>query len=151
MATWQLIYYIGEWVIRVVMLIYVPQKRSSRGAGWLLMIFLLPWPGLLLYAIIGRPYFPSAMLACRRRCRRMAAMNKCTATASGSNDARSAAPNFHVVKLAQNLGDFRFSPAIPSETIDDYNYAIDKSSPISIRPPIMPICSSIFSPTTDRQ
>ena len=30
MATWGLIYYIGEWVIRVVMLIYVPQLTQPR-------------------------------------------------------------------------------------------------------------------------
>jgi cardiolipin synthase len=37
------------------MLVYVPQRRSAAAARtWLLLIFLLPWPGLLIYALLGR-------------------------------------------------------------------------------------------------
>src|SRR5258706_5765011 len=57
MVTWSLVYYWSEWAIRLVMLCYVPQKRSAAAArGWLLFIFLLPWPGLIVYTMIGRPY-----------------------------------------------------------------------------------------------
>ena len=41
------------------MLVYVPQKRSTAAARtWLLLIFLLPWPGLLLYVLFGRIRVP---------------------------------------------------------------------------------------------
>ncbi len=49
------LYYASEWAIRLVMLVYVPQRRSAAAARtWLLLIFLLPWPGLVIYALLGR-------------------------------------------------------------------------------------------------
>lgn len=54
---WSLLYLISEWTIRLVMLVYVPQKRSAAAARtWLLLIFFLPWPGLAVYAMFGRIY-----------------------------------------------------------------------------------------------
>lgn len=56
---WVALYYLSEWVIRLVMLVYVPQRRSTAASRtWLLLIFLLPWLGLLLYALFGRIYIP---------------------------------------------------------------------------------------------
>ena len=50
---------ISEWLVRLAMLVYVPQRRSPAAARtWLLLIFLLPWPGVLLYAAIGRIRLP---------------------------------------------------------------------------------------------
>lgn len=52
-------YYASEWVIRIVMLVVVPFRRSPEAAkGWLLLIFFFPWVGLLLYFLIGRPALP---------------------------------------------------------------------------------------------
>ena len=57
--SWPSIYIIIEWVIRILMLIYVPQQRSPNSArAWLLLIFFLPIPALVLYAWIGRIYVP---------------------------------------------------------------------------------------------
>src|SRR5205085_11811832 len=59
MLTWSTAWYISEWLIRLVMLFYVPNRRTPAAARtWLLLIFLLPWPGLILYAAIGRIYLP---------------------------------------------------------------------------------------------
>src|SRR3954471_10809089 len=52
-------YLISEWAIRIVMLFFVPSRRTPQAAqAWLLLIFFLPIPGLILYAAIGRPCFP---------------------------------------------------------------------------------------------
>jgi cardiolipin synthase len=52
-------YLISEWIIRIGMLFFVPTRRTPQAAqAWLLMIFFLPIPGLVLYAAIGRPRFP---------------------------------------------------------------------------------------------
>src|ERR1035437_6100182 len=49
------LYYASEWVIRLAMLVYVPQRRSAAAARtWLLLIFLGPWPGLVIDAVFGR-------------------------------------------------------------------------------------------------
>jgi cardiolipin synthase A/B len=56
-------YIASEWVVRLVMLFYVPQRRTPAAArAWLLLILFLPWPGLVLYVIMGRAYLPRARL-----------------------------------------------------------------------------------------
>ncbi|MBL9173948.1 MAG: cardiolipin synthase [Verrucomicrobiales bacterium] len=41
------------------MLVYVPQRRTPAAARtWLLLIFLFPWGGLVLYLILGRLHLP---------------------------------------------------------------------------------------------
>lgn len=52
-------FFLGEWIVRIVMLVVVPFRRSAEATrSWLLLIFFLPIPGLLLYLAIGRPRFP---------------------------------------------------------------------------------------------
>ena len=59
MIDWSFLYLASEWAIRLVMLLYVPQRRSTAASRtWLLFIFLLPWPGLALYALVGRIRLP---------------------------------------------------------------------------------------------
>ena len=56
---WSALYVASEWVVRVVALFYVPQRRPPAAArAWLLLIFFLPWPGLVLYLLIGRAWMP---------------------------------------------------------------------------------------------
>jgi cardiolipin synthase len=60
MIHWSFLYLCSEWVIRLTMLLYVPQRRSASAARtWLLFIFLLPWPGLVIYALVGRIRVPA--------------------------------------------------------------------------------------------
>ena len=52
--------YVVEWIIRIGALLVVPQRRSpSATRAWLLLIFFLPIPGLLLFLAIGSPRFPA--------------------------------------------------------------------------------------------
>ncbi len=49
-------YSVVEWTIRLAMLVVVPFRRSPDAArSWLLIVFFLPIPALLLYMMIGRP------------------------------------------------------------------------------------------------
>lgn len=49
------LYYASEWMVRLAMLVYVPQQRPAAATRtWLLLIFLMPWPGVIVYALIGR-------------------------------------------------------------------------------------------------
>ena len=60
MIDWSFLYLCSEWVVRLTMLLYVPQRRSASAARtWLLFIFLLPWPGLAIYALVGRIRVPA--------------------------------------------------------------------------------------------
>lgn len=50
---------IAEWSIRLIMLLVVPFRRIPDAAkSWLLLIFFLPIPGLILYLLIGRTVLP---------------------------------------------------------------------------------------------
>src|SRR5215470_10058291 len=61
-------YLISEWILRVAMLVYVPQRRSPASArAWLLLIFFLPWLGFALYLLIGRAYIPRRRLEMQAR------------------------------------------------------------------------------------
>lgn len=62
-------YTISEWLIRLVMLPIVTRRRKPDAAmAWLLLIFFLPWAGLLLFLIFGRIEFPRSR---RKRAVRM--------------------------------------------------------------------------------
>ena len=62
-----LVNYWLEWLIRLVMLVIIPMRRSPATAkGWLLLIFFLPWVGLLLFLLIGRNSLPGVRLARQR-------------------------------------------------------------------------------------
>lgn len=61
--SWSTVYLLTEWMIRIGTLIYVPQERSPNAArAWLLLIFFLPLPGLILYAWVGRIHVPRERL-----------------------------------------------------------------------------------------
>ena len=133
MLSWSLVYYWSEWVIRLVMLVYVPQRRSAAAArGWLLLIFLLPWPGIIVYTMIGRPYLPRRRVKLQARIsqiiREEQAQRQTAGPARGRELAELGLPAelSHVVRLAENLGDFQIFPGNAIELIDDYQGAIDR-------------------------
>src|SRR5207302_10601350 len=74
--TWTTLHLIAEWAIRLVMLVYVPQRRSPAAArSWLLLIFIFPYGGLLLYWIFGRPYLPKRRIEIQPRASEFARTN----------------------------------------------------------------------------
>ena len=63
MPYWSTLYLASEWAIRFIMLVYVPQQRTAAASRtWLLLIFLLPWPGVIIYALFGRIRVPRARI-----------------------------------------------------------------------------------------
>src|SRR4051794_2489635 len=123
MLTWTTAYYISEWLIRLIMLFYVPNRRSPAAARtWLLLIFLLPWPGLILYAAIGRIYLPRRRIEQQARAseRIRAAQFQMRAAKPWSDDAPSKQIE-RVAALAMSLGDFRAVGGNHVELLDDYD------------------------------
>jgi cardiolipin synthase len=101
------IYCTIDLLIRVVTVIYVPQRRSPAAARvWLMLILLLPLPGLIAYAAFGRIALPRGrhkMFArfeeqlhqAKRQWREVSTVEAATIPAFAA-----------VVRLAQGLGDF---------------------------------------------
>ncbi|MBX7164865.1 MAG: cardiolipin synthase [Pirellulales bacterium] len=121
------LYYLSEWVIRLVMLVYVPQRRNPAAArSWLLFIFILPWPGLVLYALFGRAYLPQRRLQIQHQVSQLI-----RAAGHGFFSPFAVHPRLperyeQVVMLAENLGDFPIVDGNQIELLADYDGAIDR-------------------------
>jgi cardiolipin synthase A/B len=127
-AFWASVYYLGEWVVRIVMLAVVPMRRNPEAAkGWLLLIFFLPIIGLPLYLLIGRPRLPrwrtellgklpEALAAVRQRLRKEQHLLNPDVSADF-------AP---VVRLAQNLGHLPLLAGNAADILVDYDGTIDR-------------------------
>jgi len=127
MSHWSLVYLCSEWIVRLVMLVYVPQRRSSAATRtWLLFIFLLPWPGIILYALFGRIHVPAKRIQEQVRASRHI---RAVQEQMGKN----IAPNPSLPKhfgpaaiLAQQLGDFEPFGGNAIELLPDYAGSIDR-------------------------
>ncbi|HAM71864.1 MAG TPA: cardiolipin synthase [Verrucomicrobiales bacterium] len=124
---WATLYLLSEWSIRILMLVYVPQKRSAAASRtWLLLIFLLPWPGLVLYALFGRIYVP------RHRIRMQARAVRHLNAVQDHLRSRVRAepeipPDLHpIVTLATQMGDFPPFAGNQIELLTDYDGTIGR-------------------------
>lgn len=117
-----------EWTIRIAMLVVVPFRRSPDAArGWLLIVFFLPVPALVLYLLIGRPTYP------RWRRRRIAEAKRLLAHSTGQishsqHCCRPALPESlaPAAMLIEHLGQF---PALGGNRVNllaDYDGVIDR-------------------------
>ena len=65
---------ISNWLIRIIMLLVITRRHRPQSAlVWLLVVFITPWLGLLLYALLGTNRLPRKRVvqAAKRRFRRM--------------------------------------------------------------------------------
>src|SRR5271169_2527884 len=125
--SWGLMYVLSEWAIRLVMLVYVPQRRSAAASRtWLLLIFLLPWPGLGLYALFGRIYVPRKRIEQQQRASaRIRAVQQQMGHQPFSHP-RLVPETLAIVKYAARLGDFEPFGGNRIELLAEYNDAIDR-------------------------
>ncbi len=129
---WSLVYLISEWAVRLAMLFYVPQRRNAAASRtWLLLIFLLPAPGLVLYTLFGRIYLPRRRIAQQRRASRMIRASQAQMPAPATGTATAPHPDLGVEALrvaafAERLGDFKAVPGNHVEFLTDYDGTIDR-------------------------
>ncbi|MDR1827801.1 MAG: cardiolipin synthase [Methylobacteriaceae bacterium] len=126
-ALWTIFYFISEWVIRIVMIIVVPFRRTASAArSWLLLVFFIPWPALLLYIFVGRPTYP------RWRRRRFKRLPEVIAVTAGqirglteSAEASVSDPLVESTRFIQRLGILPLVGHSDVEMIQSYNGVID--------------------------
>jgi len=127
MPYWSTLYLISEWSIRFIMLVYVPQQRTSAAARtWLLLIFLLPWPGLIIYALLGRIRVPRARVE-----QQMLASQKIVQAQVQQKahlTCHPVLPSYleHIPGLAAQLGDFGAFTGNAVELLPDYAGSITR-------------------------
>ncbi|MCM5559397.1 phospholipase D-like domain-containing protein [Pleomorphomonas sp. JP5] len=114
------VYFLVEWSIRLVMVVVVPLRRPPEAArSWLLLVFFLPLPALVLYRLIGRPRFPAWR---QQRFAEAVVVRRRVAT-SLPRPAR-LVPG--IADLAERLGEFPVTGASSLELIGDYEQSIDR-------------------------
>lgn len=116
-------WYMAEWLIRIGALAIVPLRRSPAAArGWLLLIFFLPAPGLLLFLIIGSPRFPAWR---KQRFRRLLPFfgDVAARLRIHAPDLDDAAP---IATLVEKLGHMPATGGNAVELIDDYDGVVDR-------------------------
>jgi cardiolipin synthase len=124
---WSILYLISEWGIRLVMLIYVPRQRNAAASRtWLLLIFLLPWPGLLFYGLVGRIYLPKNRLERQARAsEKIRIVQEQMLARRGPRP--SLPPNLTpLANLAARLGDFEPLHGNQIELLTDYAASLDR-------------------------
>jgi cardiolipin synthase len=127
MMHWSIIYLISEWVIRLTMLVYVPRQRTAAAArAWLLLIFLLPWPGIVFYALVGRIYLPKDRLARQERASKKIRIVQEQMLARQAPEP-GLPPNVSpLAALAARLGDFEPLHGNRVELLTDYQGSIER-------------------------
>ena len=125
---WAIAYLSVEWAIRLVMVVVVPLRRSAEASrSWLLLVFFLPIPALLIYLLIGRPTYP----AWRRR--RFGRLNAVLSAASKEirHSQFCRRPDLPAnlegpAALIEKLGHFPALSGNEIEFVSDYGEAIDR-------------------------
>jgi cardiolipin synthase len=123
---------VTEWVIRLAMVAAVPLRRTPQAArSWLLLIFFLPIPGLILYSVIGRPRFPAWRAARFARLSgffsNTAARLSATVTPILPGSSAFPAPqSVAMAGLAKQLGGFPATGGNAVELFTDYDPTIDR-------------------------
>lgn len=119
------LYFACEWIIRLIMVLVVPLRRTPEATrSWLLLIFFLPIPGLLLYLAIGRPRFPVWRAA---RFAQLAPF--LSDLARRLNEVAAASPEpagNNISDLVTKLGRLPALPGNSIEFLDDYDGTIDR-------------------------
>ena len=127
MMNWELVYYASEWVIRILMLVYVPQHRTaSASRAWLLLIFLLPWPGLVVYALFGRAFLPRRRIVRQERAERRIREAQAQMDPAGDLTHSLSERVRPVAVLGRELGNFGVLGGNAIELLPDYSGAIGR-------------------------
>ncbi|MCU0972623.1 MAG: cardiolipin synthase [Burkholderiales bacterium] len=127
MASLGTLYVASEWIIRVAMLFYVPQRRPPASArAWLLLIFFLPWLGLVLYGLIGRVFLPRWRLEMQAKV--YEALKVLGAHEQAAAPPRPTLPPEFApaLDLAESLSEFSVVGGNRFELLPDYDVALDR-------------------------
>jgi len=114
-------YSAANWTIRIGAIVVVPFKRRFTAAAWLLLLFFLPIPGLILFVLIGQPKFPKARVDRFRQ-----TVRPFFDSVGGSLASHVPADRSPIAEVAERLG---FFPAVGGNSIDlisDYDAVIQR-------------------------
>lgn len=118
----------SEWVLRVLAILWIPQRRSPAAAKvWLLLIFFLPWVGFVLYWLLGNVSLKQARSRKREKLlRAWAARNNALELAVAEVPQAQQERLAQAVRLAENLGRMPIVGGNHAEMLADYDESLDR-------------------------
>lgn len=121
------LYLASEWIVRIIMLVYVPQRRTPSAARtWLLLIFFFPWVGLLAYVILGRTHLPRRRVEDQRRIEEYLRAEKAQRAARAPSPPAPVPPYWaEMARLGENLGGFAVSGGNRVEVLAGYEESLE--------------------------
>src|SRR6201988_1996495 len=127
MIDWSFLYLCSEWAVRLTLLLNFPRGGAAPPPRtWLLFIFLLPWPGLAVYALVGQIRVP----AFRRKLQEQASeqIKKAQAQIGAQIVAQPDLPaQLQIIpEQAKRLGTFEPFAGNAFEFLRDYEGSIDR-------------------------
>ncbi|MBA3938436.1 MAG: cardiolipin synthase [Planctomycetes bacterium] len=124
MITWTALGILSHWLICAGMMIVVPQQRSAGAArSWLLLVFLLPWVGVLVYLLIGRARLPALR---QERQARVSDFIRSAVELRASVVPHPPAGRADAIALTRRLGDFPLTAGNRCELLTAYQGIIDR-------------------------
>ncbi len=117
-ALWALL--VGDFVIRVVSLVWVPRNRRPQTAlAWLLLIFFVPYVGFLLFLLLGSNRLP------RSRRTKQADINRYIREVAGGVDELVTPRRYaSVIRLNRELGSMPLTAGNRVEFLTDYTASL---------------------------
>ena len=125
---WGTLYVASEWTVRIAALVYVPQRRAPSAArAWLLLIFFLPWLGVLLYLLIGRAYMPRRRFRVQKQIYELIRRIAPRAASFDATVDRAVSPELMpALRLADALSEFPVVGGNRFTLLPEYDAAIDR-------------------------
>jgi cardiolipin synthase len=122
---WAWLIPVANWSIRLWAIWAVPRRRSPNAArAWLLLILVVPIPGVALYSVFGRAYLPSSRL--KRQAAATRRILKLRDQIGASEIAEVAEERRATAALARELGAYPVVGGNRVELIDDYSTFLDQ-------------------------
>ncbi|MGB3546170.1 MAG: cardiolipin synthase, partial [Saprospiraceae bacterium] len=113
------------WIIALVAFVIVPFRRPPAEArSWLLIFFGLPWVALVIYSLIGRPYFSADRKALIEKLPVLFDRIRTRIERVGDSPQLSA-DNRAVERLAKGIGGFSATSGNRIELLDNYEAAYE--------------------------
>ena len=124
---WVALYFASEWIVRLAALFVLPARlRPDAARAWLLLIFVLPWPGLVLFLILGRRTLPHYRIELQEQMNAFLGSPQAVQRFGGAQPAALPAGLDGVARLAHALAEFPVVGGNRFELLPDYAAAHER-------------------------
>ncbi len=125
--TGSVLLFLLDWALRIWFLFYIPRKRAPSSAiAWLLLVFLLPGLGILLFFLIGSPKLSKSRRAVQKETDKLIVSGLQHLPSEKNIFSDNAVRYQPIADLAQALGKLPPMSGNTAEIFPEYNKAVDE-------------------------